>query len=405
MRHSSVARNYSHMTIAQIAAAVISLCIYPLVIRRVGADSYGWYVFGTSLVNYFASFVSFGIRFPAVKAIVETIDDRDTTNRTITTIYATKGILTLIATIAFLVIIVAVTPLREHSALMIVLWALVINEMLLPQWFFQGWQKMQYISYVAVICRLVSIIPIAIWVKDSGDVLLFAIMSMGFALLAALISTAVMFAKYGVRLVKINSSDIKQLLKDAFPFFTTDIIAVLKSETATMLIGALLGMRDVAIYDLANKIVTIPRMMITNINHALFPDVVGNPNRDVKRIIRQEYIIGLISMAAVIVFAYPLALILGGRDMMAAIPVVAIVSVTLVTWLVVGAYIAFVFVPNNKYYQVTINQAIALISFLAIGIPAVLIWRNVYAISIAITLSGVAELIHCTIVTRKKKLL
>ena len=91
--------------------------------------------------------------------------------------------------------------------------------------------------------------------------------------------------------------------------------------------------------------------------------------------------------------------------MVGAYPISLILSVTILTWLVVGAYIAFVFVPQRRYYLVTRNQLVALLSFLAVGIPAVAVFRNVYALTAAFALSGVCEIVYCIYVTRKQRLL
>lgn len=405
MRHSGVVHNYSHMTVAQIAATVISLCIYPYVIRRVGADTYGWYVFGVSLTGYFSTFISFGLRFPAVKAVVEQIGDRDATNRTVTTVYAIKAVLTAISLLGFATLVVSVPSLRVHWALMLCVFGMVLHEMLMPQWLYQGRQEMQYVTYISVGARLLSVPFIFALVKSDADIEVYAALSSGCMVLAAVACTVYAMWRYDIRFVRVSLAEIKAMARDSLPFLSSDAIAAVKAETVTILIGSLLGMRSVALYDLANKIVNIPRLFITNINNALFPAVVADKSKDVRRIIRMEYLVGLAAFLIVTLCAYPAVLILGGVDMLAAIPVVVIVSLTIITYLVVGAYISFVFVPNRRYYLVTYNQVVAFSSFLLLGVPAVLVWNSVYALVAALALSGFAEIVFCRIVIRKNRLL
>lgn len=405
IRRSVVFHNYSHMTIAQIAATVISLCIYPYVIRRVGAESYGLYAFALSVANYFVAFVAFGLSFPAVRAIAEQGGDTAAANRTVSVVYAIKFLLAFVSAAVFGILIVAVPLFRQNVPLMLWSFLMVVSEVVHPNWFFQGKQQMQYITYTAVGCRLLSMPLIYIFVRSEADIVLYAAISSAFTLLAAIGATVVMVVRYRVRIVRIGVGDLKAMIADALPFFSSSAIGVVKTETVTLLIGSLLGMRDVAVYDLANKIVAIPRLFIQNINLALFPNVVANKARNIRRIIRCEYLIGIAAVILVSMAAYPAVLILGGKDMMAAVPVVAVVSVSIFTWLVVGAYIAFVFVPADRYYYVTRNQAIALLSFLLLGIPAGFAFGNVMAISAALSASGLAELAYCIYTTRKHRLL
>ena len=195
------------------------------------------------------------------------------------------------------------------------------------------------------------------------------------------------------------------MIKDAVPFFGSNVIGVIKTETATLLIGTFLGMREVAIYDLANKLVVIPRTFTQNINHALFPSVLASQTKRIKQIIRYEYFIGLAIMLGVAAVGYWATLFLGGKEMLGAYPIAVILSVSILTWLVVGAYIAFVFVPQKRYYDVTRNQIVALISFLIIGVPGVILFKNTYALAIAFAISGLCEILYCKYITYKHQLI
>ena len=52
------------------------LLIYPYLIRTLGAESYGLYVFAFSVSVYFVSLVQFGFDTPALKAISLNPDDK-----------------------------------------------------------------------------------------------------------------------------------------------------------------------------------------------------------------------------------------------------------------------------------------------------------------------------------------
>ena len=76
------------------------------------------------------------------------------------------------------------------------------------------------------------------------------------------------------------------------------------------------------------------------------------------------------------------------------------------SWLVVGAFINFVFMPNNKIYWITQNQILAMFSFFLIFF--ILIYTklsNIYAIGVAIAISGLIEIGYCVYKTRRFKLL
>ena len=52
--------NFFSMTLISFLNTAFSLVLYPLLIRRLGAESYGSFVFAFSFVNYFLALVAFG---------------------------------------------------------------------------------------------------------------------------------------------------------------------------------------------------------------------------------------------------------------------------------------------------------------------------------------------------------
>ena len=206
------------------------------------------------------------------------------------------------------------------------------------------------------------------------------------------------------RLVSIKS--LKNYFNDGLPFFWSSVTGIIKQESVTIIIGSFFGMRDVAFYDLANKIIIIPRLLTTSINSALFPKIMENVQKSViKKIIKYETLIGFAVIVGVIILGYWIILLLGGIQMVGSYPIAIILSITVLVWLVVGCYINFIFVPENKYYFVTRNQLVALVTFIVFCIPGVLLFHNILIVVSSLTLSGLAEIVYCNYLIKKHKLL
>ena len=200
----------------------------------------------------------------------------------------------------------------------------------------------------------------------------------------------------GIRLQYIRFERFKALVRDAVPFFATALTGSLKSLSVKAIIKHFFGVGEVAVYDLAEKLITIPRFFTQNINAALFPEVVNNatPSR-VQRILKYERIIGGGFALLVAIFSYPAVLVLGGQQMLGAVPIAILLSATIYTWLVVGAYINFVFIPTDRYYTITINQVIAFISCVLLSLIGLFIWRDITMVAVGLMLSGFIEIIFC----------
>jgi len=404
--NEKVVENYFFMTALQVISSAFGILIYPYLIRVLGSESYGSYVFAVAIVSYFLGLISFGFHFPALKIISQNADDIFIKTKTVSAIFTAKTILVCIAAIIFIFLLLTVPYIRMNKLLFIVVFAQVTSDILYPAWFYQAVQKMAIVTYIQLFFRIVSLPFIFIFISTPNDIILYAIIATLSIILPALGLFLYIIYNEKIKIRILPLSQLKSYFSEAFPFLWSDAAGLIKQESVTVIIGAFFGMREVALYDLANKIIIIPRMLTTSINSAIFPQVINNlKTQTIKRILRYEWMIGFAIVALVIIFGYWIILLLGGTKMTEAYPLAIILSFSIIVWLVVGSYINFIFVPQNKYYFVTQNQLVALISFMLVGIPAVLITNNIWAIVGALTLSGFCEIAYCMFITRKHNML
>jgi polysaccharide biosynthesis protein len=214
-----------------------------------------------------------------------------------------------------------------------------------------------------------------------------------------------LFVKEKIRLQIISFRRLKAICRNALPFFWTTAFTTVKRESLPFIVGTFLGMQNMAILDLANKLVLIPRIIATSINGALFPDFMTNSSTDrVRRIMRYETYIALIIITLISAFGYWAVLILGGRDLLAAYPLAIIRSITIYTWLIVDCYIYFVFIPKNRYRLVANNQFVAMASFLLLAVCSLLFYKSLIVIVSMFTISHIVEVIYCRYAVRRYKL-
>ncbi|MDR2556565.1 MAG: oligosaccharide flippase family protein [Bacteroidales bacterium] len=403
-KHKKVFENYFFMTFLQVANVLIGILLFPYLIRTLGKDAYGTFVFIASNINIFGLLVTFGFDFPALKKISLNPDNKEIKSKTVSEVMTAKLILFAVGTILLAAIIPAI-PFVEHNALIYaIVYVMSLGQILMPYWYFQGIQKIKFVTYVNIAFRLASVPLIFIFIKTPQDLLVYTIIISAASFCGGIFTQFYLQYKEHLAIQLVRPS--KQLFKEALPFFYTSALGTVKQELLTFFIGTFFSMDKVAIFDLANKIVSAPRILTSRINAAIFPDMIKKATpQNIKKVFRYEVWIGLAITILVAVFGYPVVLLLGGRSMSEAFPMAIILSATIFLWLIVGCYINFVFVPQNKYYLITKNQLTALISFLVMIAFVLVIYPNIFLLVIAFTLSHVAEWLYCYTVTKKQKLL
>lgn len=401
-----VVENYFFMTVLQVLNTLFYVLIYPYLIRTLGAESYGLYVFAMSIVTYFVSFVGFGFDLPAVKIIAQYPTDEKLKAHTLSCIYTAKIYLEILSLIVFSIIIFSVPYLRNNWALLFICFSQTLTNIIFPQWYFQGLQKMRIVTYVQLGLKLISLPFIFLTIHTSNDINAFALIA-SITSIAGGFGAAVIIRFYDrIRIQLMPFGAVKKWFAEATPFFLSSSASLIKEQSVAILIGVFFGMKDVAIYDLANKIVAVPRLLLTSINGALFPNIVSKFSTAlIKKILRYQVYLCLFIIGLIALFGKWVVLLMGGVSLVGSYPLAIILSVTILPWLIVSSFIYFIFVPNNNYYFVTKNQVVALISFVVYAAIGLLFVDNISVLAAALSLSGLTEIVFCSYLIRKNALL
>lgn len=404
--NKKIIENYFFMTILQVLNSFFYLLIYPYLIRKLGLESFGLFVFATSISTYFIFFVNFGFDLPATKNVIENLNNKKAVEDILSCVFTSKIYLFLLSFFVFSYLLFLIPLFNKNIEIFLLCFAQVISFILFPQWYFQAIQQMRIVTYIQLGIKILSLPFIFLLVKSKSDLILYSAIVSFSTIIGGVIAFLLVTLHHNLKIKFVNYNKVKSLFKEAFPFFLSTSAGVIKEHSITIIIGSFFGMNEVAIYDLANKIVIVPRTVFMSINAAIFPKIINNiRNSMIKRIIKIETLISLSVIIFIAVFGKFIINILGGHMMDDAYYMAIFLSVTVMSWLVVGAYISFVFIPKNKYYFVSKNQVIALCSFFIYTLIGFYICKNILVFGIALALSGLTEIIYCKFLIKKHNLL
>lgn len=404
--NKKVMENYFFMTVLQILNMCFYLLIYPFLIRTLGQEGYGLYAYAASMVFLFVTFVNFGFDLPAAQQVALHSDDKQVLRSVLSCVQTAKIYIEMIAVLCFAVIML-INPIMGNAPC--VFWITFLQTLtfiLFPQWYYQGLQKMKMVTYIQFGFRLLSLPFIFIFIKSPQDVWVFALITSLASVLGGI--TAWLMIRYcdGIKIYWASIPAVKRAYLEAVPFCGSNIIGVAKEQGMILMAGSFLGMADVAIYDLANKIMLIPRTIFSKLNDALYPKMVVRGDKETnRRVLLYEVVLGIGAMLCVALFG-PLAVyVLGGEQMMSSYGVTVILSFTILCWLVVGVFLQFYFVPAGYTRHILYNQIVAMSSCFIVAGVGLYFWHNVYALAVAYAFSGLCEIFYCYIVAKNKRML
>lgn len=294
-----------------------------------GANVYGIVVFAQAIIAYFNVLVSFGFNISATNLISIHRDDRNKLSEIVSSTLIIKIALSVLSLI-ILVLIMPYLPNSETNELLFYLtfW-ICVYEVIFPSWYFQGIEKMGYITLLTLIARLFFLIFIFVLITEKADYLFVPIINGIGALITGFVALYIVFVKHKVEFRLQSLDTLAYYFKDSIPIFLSNFSSKIYVTSNKVIVGSFLGLSEVAFYDLAEKVVNIAKIPQTILSQSIFPKISKEKNTDfVRKIFGISLFVNCLIVGCIFIFAEWIVLLLGGEQMMDASKILILLSLT-----------------------------------------------------------------------------
>lgn len=277
-RHSTIFENFTYISILQVFVMLAPLITYPYLVRVLGSDLYGWVITAQIVASYCSILVDFGFKRVSARHISIFRDNKEKLSEIMSTILTLQMILWLFCLVVYVVVIGLIPSYRQHFWLFVFSFGLTFNELLFPQYFFQGIEKMKYITIVNIVIRSIFIILIFLFITTAEDYVYVPLLfSVGY-FIGGILALYVIFGREKILFQLPSFSNMKYYLKDASSIFFTDVICTIKDKLNYILLGSWIGMGNVVVYDLGSKFMNVILKPAGIVGTVLFPKIAKERN-------------------------------------------------------------------------------------------------------------------------------
>lgn len=276
--HKKIFSNFSYLAILEIFGLVAPLITYPYLVKVLGQELYGWVITAQITASYATILIDFGFRRVSAKYVANSKDNQPELNKVVSTVVIMRIILWIVAFFLYASIIFLIPSYREQSLLFVLSYGLTISSALLPDFYFQGIEQMKYITIINLLTRIVFIGATFVVISAPSQYIFVPVLwSIGY-LLGGIYSLYVVFGKHKVQLVRPSLQDYKFHLKETTPIFLSDVMLNLKDKFNYNIMGGLLGMSNVVVYDIGTKIVNLLVKPTWILSTVVFPSMSKKPD-------------------------------------------------------------------------------------------------------------------------------
>ena len=268
---SSIKKNYIFNSLYQILTLAVPLITTPYLTRVIGADGIGVYSYQYTITSYFTMFVLLGLENYGNREIARHCRSKEDLSYTFSSIYCLQLFMGFLVTAAYGVYIVFS---GENRLYVLVFGINVIAACLDINWSLYGLELFQSVAIRNVIIKFLTTVGIFLFVKNEADVIRYC-MVMLLGNLATQLSTWPIIRKR-ITLVRPKIRDVfKHLVPNLWLFLTVISVSLYKTVDKVML-----GVFDpqktqVGFYELSERIISIPNMLVVSLGTVMMPRISG----------------------------------------------------------------------------------------------------------------------------------
>jgi PST family polysaccharide transporter len=247
-------------------------------LRVIGKELYGVVIFAQTLVTYVSLIINFGFNLSASKSIAVNRENKQVLSEIVSAVYINKILIWIICLTVYITIISFAPFFKKYYLVYLFSFFMTFNELLFPVWFFQGIEKMKYTTIINITIRSLFVIAIFVVIRSEQDYSYIPLLNSIGAILAGTTATYIVFRKEHVKFVFLPIRKIYLYFKESIPLFVSIASIQVYANLNKTIIGTFLGMSEVTIYDLGEKIANLLKRPVEMLCNAVFPKISREKN-------------------------------------------------------------------------------------------------------------------------------
>src|SRR5690554_2294518 len=268
---TTVAKNFGYLTAMQVAGYVFPLLTIPYLARVIGVDKFGEIAFAAAIVLWFKTVSEWGFNYTATRDIAQNRDDKDAVSQIFSNVLWARLLLAMLSFALLYLAIELVPYLNDKKLLLLLTFLTVPADIFLPQWFFQGLERMKFITVFSVLTKLLFTIGVFVFIKEKDDFILQPLLTSIGALVSGVEAMYLILVSWSYRLKKPQLGQVFNTIKNSSDVFINTIMPNLYNSFSTVLLGFFGGSTSNGRLDAGVKFVTITQSFMELFSRAFFP--------------------------------------------------------------------------------------------------------------------------------------
>lgn len=289
--------NFFSLTILQIVNYALPLLTLPYLVRVLNVETYGLVMFAQSFILFFNILVDFGFNLSATKDVSIYRDDKDKLTEVYSSVIIIKCLLILVSLVLLTLIISFSGKFSENKSIYYLSFLWVVGQALFPVWYFQGIEKMKYITIVNIVAKFLFTSCIFVFVKENSDYLLVPLFNGLGLVIAALIALWIIHVSLKQKISWQKFSTLWFYFKQSSVFFLSRASLSMYTSANSFVLGLFSSNAIVGYYAIADQLYKALQAFYTPLSQVLYPYIAKEKNIGLfKKIFKLSVILNVIGI-------------------------------------------------------------------------------------------------------------
>ncbi|MFA5144537.1 MAG: flippase [Candidatus Omnitrophota bacterium] len=267
-----VMKNVAFLSALQAITYLLPIIIVPYLFRVLGPDKFGLIAFAQAFVQYFVILTDYGFNVSATKEISLCRGEHSKVCTVFSSVMMVKLALAALSLLIIGSIVYFIPRFRNDWMVYILSFGTVVGSTIFPLWFFQGKEKMNYISNLNSIGGVLIAIFIFSFVKGPQDYLMVPLINSGVLLTTGFLGQYLVLRRFRVSFQLQRYKNFQQQLTAGWDIFISTAAINAYTTTRVFMLGLFTNNSTTGLYSIAEKIANACQTFpLNSFSQAIFP--------------------------------------------------------------------------------------------------------------------------------------
>jgi len=286
--------NFVALSVLQGANYILPLITLPYLVRVLGPEKFGLVAFAQAFVGYFQIITDYGFNLSATREISINRENKEKISEIFSSVIVIKSFLFLFSLIIMSVVVFFFNKFGQDRLIYYISFGMVLGQTIFPVWFFQGMEKMRYITFLNILAKVIFTVAIFVVVKESSDYLYVPLLnSLGF-IIAGILGLWIVFKDFRIGFKIVKLEELKRQIKEGWYIFISTISINLYKNNSILLLGLFASNEIVGYFIIAKKIIDVLNQIAGIISQTVYPYVSAKIKMNYKKTVQFLQKVGLL---------------------------------------------------------------------------------------------------------------